>query len=189
MRCVLLLVALLAVAATARRGGKNKRRNCRVPGCNRCNPTNRTICEACTVGYGLTSEGKCERCSEGCVLCTVEGTGGCDMCRTGYTKSAVTGLCEKCANHCLKCDEAGAGGCNECPKHRARHVSLELEGEVHECLPCGSGCTKCSSEHGCEECDSFHVVLSRGRGCGLAWGKMLLLCAAALLLIGGCCLL
>ena len=48
-------------------------------------------------------------------------------------------------------------------------VRLEVDGEVHECHPCGHGCRSCSSDEGCIACDSFYVLLPEGTGCTLSW--------------------
>jgi len=66
------------------------------------------------------------------------------------------------------------------------HARLELHGEVHECLPCGDGCRKCSMEHGCERCDLFYYALDNGAGCSFAWGRLVLILAMVLGCLVGC---
>ena len=170
---------------SGRRGNKGKNR-CRVPGCSRCSATDRTVCETCRIGYGLTSDGQCQICGAGCQSCANTGPGKCDKCKKGFTLEKITSECKPCAPHCLQCDEAGPGGCNECGDRRMLHARLELHGEVHECLPCGQGCRRCSMEHGCEECDRFYVPEGNGVGCTFSWLKLLLLLVMVVALLGTC---
>ena len=74
---------------SGRRGNKGKNR-CRVPGCSRCAANDRTVCEACRVGYGLTTDGQCQTCGGGCQSCASAGPGKCDKCKKGFTLDKIT---------------------------------------------------------------------------------------------------
>ena len=168
-----------------RQKGKNKNR-CRIYGCARCSRTDRNACDFCRAGFALTPEATCGACGQNCQSCTTAGPGKCDTCKKGFTFDAIAGECRPCAAHCHRCDEAGPGGCNECGPRRMLDVRLELHGEVHECLPCGSGCRQCSVQHGCEACDSFYSQLPNGAGCTFSWLRVGLLLGVLLAAIGGC---
>ena len=165
-----------------RRGKRGKRgKQCRLPGCMRCSPDDKKKCSACRQGWALGEDETCVRCGEGCKACSSADT--CTTCLPG--KTLVDGKCHKCAEHCLQCDIAGPGGCNECGPRRMLHVRLELQGEVHECLPCGSGCRACSEDGGCEACEnSFYVANNDGMGCSLSWLRILGLAGGLFLCVG-----
>jgi len=192
----LLVVACLLASAHAqnRRGGRNGRRRnnknrCRLPGCAKCESgPNPATCEVCRIGFGMTEEKQCAVCGANCKECANAGPGKCDTCKQGFTLDAVSGQCKACAAHCHKCDVAGPGGCNECGPRRMLHVRLELQGEVHECLPCGDGCRACTMEEGCTECQSFYTLsqLPEGAGCAFSWMRVILLISAVFLPLLGC---
>ena len=153
----LLLLALLTAGCAAKRGGAGKRGRgrksprCPIAGCQRCN--NQTSCQVCRPGFALTEEEKCGSCGAHCSTCSRAGPGHCDVCTRSYTLHSPTaepGTCEKCAQHCNSCDTAGPNKCDTCGPRRMLDVRMELHDEVHECVPCGSGCRKCSAEVGCK---------------------------------------
>ena len=166
----LLLLALLTAGCAAKRGGAGRRNNrggrksprCPITGCQRCN--NQTSCQVCRPGFALTEEEKCGSCGSHCSTCTRAGPGHCDVCTRGYTlytearqlpglpTEDAHGTCEKCAQHCNACDTAGPNKCDTCGPRRMLDVRMELHDEVHECVPCGTGCRKCSADVGCKTC-------------------------------------
>lgn len=197
---VLLLVSLVVFASTQtsrnrrgtnnRRAAKRNRAKCAVPGCKpgRCSRTNKTECEACLPGWYLSEDAQCGQCGDGCQSC--DGPGACSKCKKGHTVSPVTSLCLACSSHCDACDVAGGGGCDECRDRHMLHVRLVPEAdrvaEVHECLPCGKGCSSCSIEEGCLACDAFYSALPKGSGCTFSFVKVFVVAAAACLAIFGC---
>jgi len=168
-----------------RRGGAQGNKRCRIAGCARCSKSDKNVCESCRPGFGLV-EGQCRSCSVGCKSCSFEGTETCHSCKQSFTFSPINQTCQPCAPHCLQCDEAGPGGCNECGKRRMLHVHLELEGEIHECLPCPSGCRACDIDHGCTICDPLHTALPDGAGCVVPWMRISLVVIAVILAFCGC---
>ena len=193
---LLLIAALLTFgdagpsskAQRRRQRARGKTKNCRIPGCKRCNLEDREKCDQCRPTYGLTEAKLCSPCGANCEKCDDAGPGSCDMCRKGFTLDKISNECRPCADHCLKCDEAGPGGCNECGHKRMLHVRLEVTGEIHECLPCGSGCAECTEELGCTECEAFHHMVSDNGhdGCAFSYLKIFGLLAIILVPIIGC---
>ena len=155
-----LVLALLTAGCAAKRGGAGRRNNkrqrsprCPITGCQRCN--NQTSCQVCRPGYALTEDERCGSCGAYCSTCTSAGPENCDKCIRGYTLHSPTeapGTCEKCAQHCNSCDASGPNKCDACGPRRMLDVRMEVHDEVHECVPCGSGCRKCSAEVGCKTC-------------------------------------
>ena len=193
---LLLIAALLTLgdagpsskAQRRRQRARGKTKNCRIPGCKRCNLEDREKCDQCRPTYGLTEAKLCSPCGANCEKCDDAGPGSCDVCRKGFTLDKISNECRPCADHCLKCDEAGPGGCNECGHKRMLHVRLEVTGEIHECLPCGSGCAECTEELGCTECEAFHHMVSDNGhdGCAFSYLKIFGLLAIILVPIIGC---
>ena len=165
----LVALALLTTGCAAKRGGAARRNNrgrksprCPITGCQRCN--NQTSCQVCRPGFALTEDEKCGSCGSHCSTCTRAGPGHCDVCSRGYTLHTETrqlpGLpaedahptCEKCAKNCNACDISGPNKCDTCGPRHMLDVRMELHDEVHECVPCGTGCRKCSAEVGCKTC-------------------------------------
>ena len=192
---VTLLLALGALGAKrgrhpARNRNRQNKRSCPIPGCTRCN--NQTSCAVCRPGYALTDDEKCGSCGAHCSACARAGPGNCDSCTRGFTlhrpHEGEHGWCEKCAAHCNTCDRAGPGKCDQCGNRRMLDVRMELHDEVHECIPCGDGCRKCSSEAGCTKCDWFYVLHSNGT-CTFGWGRIVVGILVVILFCYGCCML
>ena len=201
----LVALALLTTGCAAKRGGAARRNNrgrksprCPITGCQRCN--NQTSCQVCRPGFALTEDEKCGSCGSHCSTCTRAGPGHCDVCSRGYTLHTETrqlpGLpaedahptCEKCAKNCNACDISGPNKCDTCGPRHMLDVRMELHDEVHECIPCGDGCRKCSSEAGCTKCDWFYVLHSNGT-CTFGWGRIVVGILVVILFCYGCCML
>merc|ERR1712008_164688 len=74
-------------------------------------------CFNCSVGYGITPEGKCEHCGEFCSRC--DHAGACSVCQHRFTLDnaslrAGAGKCQACGDWCMSCNTAGPGHCDDC---------------------------------------------------------------------------
>lgn len=159
---------------------------CRIAGCATCSREDWTVCARCSVGFALTEQKQCQVCGEGCQSCTSAGPGKCDpgQCNMGFTLDKQGSTCKTCAPHCHVCEEAGPGGCDECKNGRMLRVQREAAGEeVHECVPCGKGCRKCSMELGCIECNAFFTPMENGATCQISYWRLLQLVLGVIALL------
>jgi hypothetical protein len=67
-------------------------------------------------------------------------------------------------------------------------VRMELHDEVHECVPCGTGCRKCSADVGCKTCDWLYILQSNGT-CEFASFRIVCGVLIMVLLCWGVCML
>lgn len=193
---LVLLLAVLTLSEgagpTSKASRKGRHRNkggkrCKVAKCKRCARGDQNICELCHVGFALTEDQTCGACGLGCQSCEKAGVGNCDKCKKGYT--LWEGSCQPCAPHCDVCNTAGPGKCNECKDRHYLTYRLThdpQQPEVHECLPCGLGCKRCTYEEGCQACDLFYSSELHGQGCTFSWWRVMMAIGAVIVPLCAC---
>jgi len=168
-------------------------KKCTVPNCDVCNPNTLGKCEKCVerrflynneclkvcpLGTYPNPNGSCEKCQDGCALCSnkntcqrcvigkvLQGTQCQSVCNDGYIN--VNGVCTKCVNpRCKKCQVNNLGQCTECPigtfLHKGDCLKVCPDGHFVEngsCIPCLSPCVECLNRKTCTKCiNNFFVV-------------------------------
>lgn len=107
------------------------------------------LCDLCGVGYGITPQKTCIKCSKNCFECQPNGT--CTSCEAGYGITA-DGRCAKCAVGCMYCDSPllEAGLCSGCDSEWGLTADKT-------CARCIEGCDECDAADTpagqCQECD------------------------------------
>jgi len=101
-------------------------------------------CSDCNEGYYLREDRRvCTRCHAKCTNC--QNTVGCVECEERYTPKNLA--CTACGSYCQACGDGGAT-CTECDED---HYHTNNKGA--HCTTCKVGCSTCSHDEGCTECD------------------------------------
>lgn len=151
-------------------------------------------CDFCVSGYGLSPNGTCVACAEGCDECLFAHD-ECKGCALGWGKSGPK--CVRCPQHCVDCLKSGPNGCDSCrsgygfsgrrqlceacePEHcetcdgedpkscrKCKHGYGLTPGGL--CDTCGESCLRCGSVDACSECE-LRFALKDGQCWGCADG-------------------
>eukprot|EP00747_Dinoflagellata_sp_TGD_P222720 gnl/TRDRNA2_/TRDRNA2_94410_c0_seq2.p1 gnl/TRDRNA2_/TRDRNA2_94410_c0~~gnl/TRDRNA2_/TRDRNA2_94410_c0_seq2.p1 ORF type:complete len:299 (-),score=28.52 gnl/TRDRNA2_/TRDRNA2_94410_c0_seq2:243-1139(-) len=133
------------------------------------------VCTACRHGYGLGSNGTCQKCAH--EKCQCEKAGGCDSCSVGWGLNKNR-TCRACEEGCLDCSFVNSSSCDQCEPGFV--IVQEGKGEGGECKKCASHCSNCtvagagrcnecrpsfgydSRVHECKPCSTAHCLLCDG---------------------------
>lgn len=115
--------------------------------CKSCSNSGHGLCDICQKGFRLTTESKCEKCTDqNCLECT-DSAAICTSCKHGFRVSSD--VCVQCGHECKTCDESS---CLECTNSvnfiSIDGISCTVECPVHSKIVSENGSPRCVCNDG-----------------------------------------